>query len=165
MAFCVQCGAQVEGKFCQKCGAVNPAVPGADAGAQPGAGIGAAPPPTSTASAGGLTDNVAGALCYLIGFVTGIVFLVLAPYNQNPRIRFHAFQAIFFNLAWIAFWMAISIFTAMTKVFALLLLPVYPLVGLCGFGLWLFLMWKAYNNDPLVLPVIGPLAQQQANTR
>ena len=164
MAFCVQCGAQVDAKFCQACGAVNPAFAGA--GAQPGPGAGSPPPQQpAMAAAGGLTDNVAGALCYMLGLITGVVFLVLAPYNQNPRVRFHAFQAIFFNLAWIAFWMGLSVFTAMIKVFALLLLPLYPIVGLCGFGLWLFLMYRAYNNDPLVLPVIGPLAQQQANAR
>ena len=41
------------------------------------------------------------------GLATGILFLALAPYNQNPRIRFHAFQAILFNLAGIMAWFAI----------------------------------------------------------
>lgn len=164
MAFCVQCGAQVEAKFCPACGANNPAF--ANEGGQPGRGPGAMPPPMgSTVDASGLTENLAGALCYSMGLLTGIIFLVLAPYNQNPRIRFHAFQSIFFNLAWIGFWILLSVLTAITSVFAILLLPFYGLIGLGGFALWLFLMYRAYNNQPLVLPVIGAIAQQQANVR
>jgi uncharacterized membrane protein len=44
----------------------------------------------------------------------------------------------------------------------LLHLFVWLVVGLGGFLLGLFLMWRAYNNNPLVLPIIGPIAQQQA---
>ena len=47
-----------------------------------------------------MTDNVASALCYLLGLITGIIFLVLTPYNRNPVVRFHAFQSIFLNVAW-----------------------------------------------------------------
>src|SRR6187551_2817116 len=86
MAFCSNCGASVEGRFCAKCGTAMPA---------------ASAPAASAASAGGLTDNVAGALCYVLGVLTGIIFLVLAPYNQSKFVRFHAFQAIFFHLAFI----------------------------------------------------------------
>ena len=102
---------------------------------------------------------MACALCYLLGLITGILFLVLAPYNQNAKIRFHAFQSIFFNLAWIALSMAISILAMMISG---ALLMFYPLLSLAGFGLWLFLMYQAYNNQLFVLPVVGPLAQQQA---
>ena len=63
MAFCPSCGSQVDGRFCQKCGAT------VDAGAVP---PGAAP----AAGSSGLTDNAAGALCYLFGLITGILFLV-----------------------------------------------------------------------------------------
>lgn len=46
-----------------------------------------------------MSDNLAAALCYVLGFLTGILFLVLEPYNKNKLIRFHAFQSIFLNLA------------------------------------------------------------------
>jgi len=86
MAFCASCGAPVEGKFCAKCGApMGAAVP------PPGAAPGVA--------AAGMTDNAASALCYVLGLITGILFLVLAPYNQNKTIRFHAFQSIFLSIA------------------------------------------------------------------
>ncbi len=59
-----------------------------------------------------MTDNMAAALCYALGFITGILFLVLAPYNQNREIRFHAFQSIFLNIAWfVALWIIVSIIT------------------------------------------------------
>ncbi len=52
---------------------------------------------------------MACALCYLLGLLTGILFLVLEPYNKNRLIRFHAFQSIFLNIAWIAVYIALSI--------------------------------------------------------
>src|ERR1700722_15082786 len=106
MAFCANCGAEVSGRFCQKCGAP------ADAPGMPPPGVNPALnplPPTAVAPSIGMTDNMAGALCYLFGFITGILFLVLAPYNQNRNIRFHAFQSIFLNIAWIALWIVAAI--------------------------------------------------------
>jgi len=106
---------------------------------------------------------VAGALCYLVGFITGILFLVLEPYNKNPRIRFHAFQAIFFHLGWIVLYIGVTIVAMFLPLVLHLIVSLLMLVvGLGGFVLWLLLMYKAYNNTPLVLPIVGPLAQQQA---
>jgi uncharacterized membrane protein len=165
MAFCANCGAQAPGNFCPKCGAPIAAVPGA----APAQGYSPAPAPVPAAA--GMQENVAGALCYLVGFITGILFLVLEPYNKNPRIRFHAFQAIFFNLAWIVFWIVMTIVQvvfaailpwglhAILGIFAMLIGLV---VWLGGIVLWILLMFKAYNNTPLVLPIIGSLAQKQA---
>jgi len=118
-----------------------------------------------------MTDNVAGALCYLVGFITGILFLVLEPYSKNPRVRFNAFQSIFFHLGWIVFWIVLSIvgmvLTAILPwglhvILTLFSAIVWLIIGLGGFALWIFLMVRAYQNNPLVLPVIGPLAQKQA---
>ena len=141
MAFCGSCGAPVEGKFCAKCGAPMDA---------------AVPPP----GAAGMTDNAASALCYVLGLITGILFLVLAPYNQNKIIRFHAFQSIFLNVAWIAFWMVFNIVFAALHLFSLLFLS--PLIGLVFFILWIYMIITAYQGKKVVLPVIGPIAQQQA---
>ncbi|HZU23970.1 MAG TPA: hypothetical protein VFA04_00525 [Bryobacteraceae bacterium] len=111
-----------------------------------------------------MQENVAAALCYLAGLVTGILFLVLAPYNRNPRIRFHAFQSIFFNVAWIIFWIGLSIVTVVLPWGLHIIVTLLSLViWLGGFICWLLLMWKAYNNDRLVLPVVGPMAEAQAN--
>jgi len=118
-----------------------------------------------------MTENLAGALCYLVGFITGILFLVLEPYNKNPRVRFNAFQSIFFHLSWIVLWIVLSIVGMILAailpyglhiILALFSALVWLVIGLGGFVLWIILMMKAYNNNPLVLPVIGPLAQKQA---
>ena len=113
-----------------------------------------------------MEENVVCALCYLLFVLTGIIFLVMAPYNQNKLVRFHAFQSIFTWVALMGLWIAM-IFVH----FVLVLVPVvgpllntliYLILGLGGTGIWLFLMYKAYNKEKFILPVIGPLAEQQA---
>ncbi|HEY3440573.1 MAG TPA: hypothetical protein VGK29_07475 [Paludibaculum sp.] len=164
MPFCANCGTNMTGTFCPNCG--TPA--GAPPAATPNPPSGFAPPPPtpqdapSGAQSAGLSENAACTLCYIVGFVTGIVFLVMAPYNANPRVKFHAWQSIFFNIAWIAFWMAINVLTSMAHIFALVLLPIYALISFAGFLFWLFLMWKAYSGENFEIPVVGPLARQQA---
>ncbi len=103
-----------------------------------------------------IDDNVASALCYLLLGVTGALLLFLEPYSHNRRVRFHAFQAIFVNLAIIVFWVAISF---VGKSLALLISPLFLLACLV---LWLMLIWAAWQNERLVLPVIGPMAEKQA---
>jgi uncharacterized membrane protein len=93
----------------------------------------------------------------------GIIFLVLAPYNQNKIVRFHAFQSIFMHVAVIACYIALGILAAMLRsvgTFGLGIL--YPLLSFGAFLLWLYMMWSAYNNKLVVLPIIGELAQKQA---
>ncbi len=110
-----------------------------------------------------MSDNAASALCYLLGFITGILFLVIAPYNQNRIVRFHAFQSIFLNVAWVAVFIALNILFAIIHVFGLFFgLFLTPLIGLAFFVLWIYLMISAYQGKTVVLPIIGPLAQQQA---
>ena len=159
MAFCPNCGNNVTGSFCSNCGTnIGPAQAA-------GPGQGQAPPPAPVAGAG-MDENVASALCYALGLVTGIVFLALAPFNQNPRVKFNAWQSILFNVAWILLWIVLhivsSVLVAATGLFGLLMIPVYGLVSLTGLILWLFLMWKAYQGSPFELPVIAGIARQQA---
>lgn len=141
MAICSNCGTQFEGNFCPKCGA----------------SASSTTPVTPQPVSGGMTDNVAGALCYLLGFITGIIFLVLEPYKNNRAIKFHALQSIFLSVAWIVLWIVIGIILPWAAYFV-----VTPLLSLAGLGLWLFLMWKTYQNQKVVLPVIGEMAQKQA---
>ena len=154
MAFCPNCGSQVDGKFCAKCGTA--------VAAEPGGGGFATPPPAQVQSAG-MTENVAAALCYLLTWLTGILFLVLEPYNKNRTIRFHAFQSIFFGVGWTVLWIVVSMFTTVLSFVGLFFVSFLHLILLCGFFvIWLMLMYKAYNNQKWVLPVIGPLAEKQA---
>jgi len=167
MPFCANCGAQVEGRFCQKCGA--PVAAGAPMGGAPmGAGApgGAAAPIQPQTASAGLSDNAAGAICYLFGFITGILFLVLAPYNQSRNVRFNAFQSIFLNIAWFVLWIAVAIVSAVL-IHIPFLGPVvsFLLWGCLSIGalvIWLYMMFKTYNGEKIVLPIIGPMAEKQA---
>src|SRR5579884_3283841 len=157
MAFCANCGSQAEGKFCARCGA--PVASGSGPAA-PGFNV---PPPATPVQAGGLSDNMAAALCYLLTIVTGVLFLVLEPYNKNKLIRFHAFQAIFLGVAWFVAVILLGILTAPLAFLGFYLVwSLSRLVYLAFLVLLVVLMYKAYNNEKWVLPVIGPLAEKQA---
>jgi uncharacterized membrane protein len=153
MPFCASCGAQVSGGFCPQCGTP---VAGAGYGSTPPGGP--STPPPSGAGSSGLTENVAAALCYF--FIPAIIFLVMEPYNRSKTIRFHAFQAIFLTAAWIVLNFALGIMGFLLS--GLGFYYIGRLVSLGGLLLWLFLMYKAYNNERFVLPVIGQLAEKQA---
>ena len=103
-----------------------------------------------------LADNVASALCYLMLGVTGVLLLYIEPYGHNRHVRFHAFQSILLNLVIIVFWVGISL---AGRQVALLLSPVFMLGCLV---LWLVLIWTAWQDNRLVLPVIGHMAEKQA---
>jgi uncharacterized membrane protein len=154
MAFCPNCGTQAPGAFCPNCGAAVAAgatpPPPADAGASPQY------QQAQPLSAPGISDNVAGALCYFGTIITGIIFLILAPYNQSKFVRFHAFQSIFLAVAWIILWIVLGMLTHG------LILFLAPLIGLAGLVLWLYMMYSAFNNKRVKLPVIGDLAEKQA---
>jgi uncharacterized membrane protein len=160
MAFCPNCGTDSPGKFCAKCGSPMPAAETATPG-------GYVPPPAApVAQSAGMEENMASALCYLAGWLTGVIFLVLAPYNQNKTIRFHAFQSIFLSVAMIPIWIIFTILSFVMHYIpvlgALVMLLLWMVFGFGFFALWLFLMYKAYNKEKFVLPIIGPLAEKQA---
>ncbi len=159
MAFCPNCGTQADGRFCPKCGSPLPADSGGAPGTTPAA------PPAAQLQSSGMTNNVASALCYLLGLLTGILFLVLEPYNKDKTIRFHAFQSIFFHVALIAVGIVFSILASIIvhiPFFGWLVILLWPIFGLACFALWVFLMYKAYNNEKFKLPIIGDLAEKQA---
>jgi uncharacterized membrane protein len=145
MAFCTVCGAQTPdgSTICPACSR---------------SGAPAAGP--ATATAGGLTDNVAGMLAY-VTIIPAIVFLVIEPYNKSRFIRFHAFQCIFFAVAWTALWIVLSII-AHIPLLGWLTILIWPLIGLAGFVIWLVLLLKANQGQMWKLPFIGDLAEKQA---
>ena len=158
--FCPNCGANVQGRFCAKCGTAVDAPPGAASASANSAPPPGAQPYAAPATTGGLTDNVAGALCYALGIITGILFLVLAPYNQNKFVRFHAFQSVFFQAAWIVLWIALTTLSFILPWFVMGL--IWTLLPFLALGLWLLLIFKAYQNERFKLPIIGDLAEKQA---
>jgi uncharacterized membrane protein len=104
-----------------------------------------------TKTAAGMNQNVAGLLCYLAGWVTGLVFFLIE--KENRFVRFHAMQSII-------------TFGALTVLFIMLgFIPfvgwiITPFLGLAQLILWIVLMVKAYNGEYFKLPVIGDIAEK-----
>lgn len=96
-----------------------------------------------------LGENIKGALCYALGFVSGIFFLLTE--KENKFVRFHAMQSTIVFLS-LTFLITIPFLGWILSVF------IVPLSLL----LWLFLMYKAYQGEKFELPVIGDLAEKQA---
>ncbi len=99
----------------------------------------------------GLQENVAGLLCYVLGWVSGLIFYLIE--TDNKFVRFHAVQSIivfgFLNIVGIVFgWMY---YIGMV---------VGSIVSLLSFVLWVVLMIKAYQGIMYKLPVVGDLAEK-----
>lgn len=124
-------------------------------------------PSTVVGTETGLEENVAGALSYLLGPLTGILFYVLE--DENPFVRFHAAQStILFGGLFVA-GIALSIATgilAIIPVLGWLIAAVLGIVALLlapvGFVVWLFLMYSAYTGREYEVPVVGAYARQYA---
>ena len=116
----------------------------------------------------GLDENVASAACYVLGWVTGIIFLLVE--KDNKTVRFHAMQSILVFLPlMILEWIIGAVVTMMTIGAGL-----YGAYGIWGiFGLivtliwivmlilWLFLMYKAYQGEKFLVPIVGAIAENQ----
>ncbi|MGP8271930.1 MAG: DUF4870 domain-containing protein [Terracidiphilus sp.] len=110
----------------------------------------------------GLSDNAAGGLAY-ITIIPAIVFLVVAPYNRIPFVRFHSWQSIFLAIAWVAADVVLMILGHMPFI-GLINVVLWPLVALGFFILWIIVLIKAFNGERFKIPVIGDLAEKQANS-
>ena len=98
----------------------------------------------------GLQENVAGMLCYLGWWVSGIIFLVLEPNNKN--IKFHAWQAIIISIPFFIIWI---IFLIIPHIWV-----VAWLIWVAGWVLMIYMMYMTYQGKKVVLPIAGPLAQK-----
>ena len=172
MSFCQSCGTALAGdtRFCQSCGSSISLAGEASAPTSGGSGAVVAISSPTNLEQKTMDSNLVGALTYLAGFITGIIFLVINPYKSNSFVRFHAFQSIFFNVAWIAFWILWMILSAILTpltagVFGSIALPVMLIFSLGGFGIWAFLMYQAYQQKLFKLPLVGRFAAQHAGVR
>lgn len=102
----------------------------------------------------GLKENVAGVLCYVLGWVTGIVFLILEP--NNKTIKFHAFQSILVFAALTVIGVIISVIPGTVGAFF------DAVVWGITFKLWLVLMVMAAQERKYKLPWSGDLAEKWA---
>jgi len=150
MPFCKACGQEIgTATFCPKCGANQ------SAGAAPAPSPTAAPVASPTE---GLQENVAGLLCYVLGWLTGIIFLLI---DKRPFVKFHAAQSI-------------VVFGGLTVIrIALLFIHGFVgggfiswgvvgliglLVGLVTLVLWILLMVKAYQHENFRVPIAADIA-------
>ncbi len=102
-------------------------------------------------SSTGLDENVAGLLCYVAWWITGLVFFLIE--KDSKFVKFHAMQSIItFGALWIICWIVNAIpFVGWV---------IAGLIGLLITVLWIVLMVKAYQGEKFKLPVIGDLAEK-----
>ncbi|MCE9624247.1 MAG: DUF4870 domain-containing protein [Deltaproteobacteria bacterium] len=118
--------------------------------------------PQNTGGSGGtgLAPNVASLLCYLCTWVTGLIFILIE--KDNKDVKFHAWQALFLGIAVFAAYIVIMVIGFIPYVGMIAI--VLNLVVWVGFlVVWIMAMVKAYQGQRWVIPVIGPMAEQQAN--
>ncbi|SFL95322.1 Uncharacterized membrane protein [Gracilibacillus orientalis] len=105
-----------------------------------------------TKTSTGLDQNVAGLLTYVLGFITGIIFLLLE--KDNRFVRFHALQSTFIFVALIVVNTVLGMIPLLGWLVSILILPLTAV-------LWIVLMIKAYQGHYFKLPWIGDMVDQQ----
>ena len=123
------------------------------------------PPPPEGKSGTGLDPNVAGFLCYLAGWITGLIFYLTE--KDDDFVRFHAVQSIVFSVALIVVFIALSIFGTIIGMVPVIGAIVGLFLGLASlvvwmgaFVFWIILMVKAYQGERYKLPVLGDMAEK-----
>ncbi|MGA2508919.1 MAG: DUF4870 domain-containing protein [Candidatus Acidiferrales bacterium] len=155
MAHCTKCGAALadNAAFCAGCGASQ----AAPAGANPGT-----PPVHSAAQPEQMAENVAGLLCYVLGWITGLIFYFI---DKRPSVRFNAaqsivlfggFQILYFILGAV---FGLSMFTGGFAGFSMVW-ALYGLLDIAIFVLWIVLMIKAYQGQRFRVPVVADIAEK-----
>jgi uncharacterized membrane protein len=109
----------------------------------------------------GLSDNAAAGIAYLT-IIPAIVFLIVEPFKRSPYVRFHAWQSIFFFVAWAVIDILVGLVQNIVPSTVFLTLTVLQLVGLAIFIVWLIVFIGAFGGKLIKLPIIGGLAARQA---
>jgi uncharacterized membrane protein len=112
----------------------------------------------------GLDSNLAGALAYVLGWVTGLIFYVIE--DDDQFVRFHALQSILLSVAFFGIYVALTIVSIVLGVIGLgfLLALLWPVVWLGGLAVWILSMYQAYNHRWYEFPVIGGIARQKTGS-
>lgn len=109
------------------------------------------PPEEPKKTSLGMDENVEGLLAYLLGWVTGIIFLVLE--KDSDFVRFHAMQS---TITFLGLTILVIIFKAIPLIGPALV----ALTDLLGLVLWILGMVKAYQGERYKFPIVGDLAEQ-----
>ncbi|ATU08233.1 DUF4870 domain-containing protein [Methanohalophilus portucalensis] len=92
----------------------------------------------------GLEENIAGVLTYLLGFITGIIFLLIE--KENKSVRFNAAQSI-------VVFGGLSILNTIVSMVPVLGGVISSLIGLVSLVLWFYLIYMTYTGNLVRLPV------------
>jgi uncharacterized membrane protein len=116
----------------------------------------------------GLDENVASAACYVLGWLTGIIFFLME--KDNKTVKFHAMQSILtFLPLTILYWILGAIFSMMVFGAGIygaygawqILSLISTLIAIVMLILWLVLMFKAYQGEKFKVPIVGDIAENQ----
>jgi len=99
----------------------------------------------------GLEQNVAGLLCYVVGWITGLIFFLVE--KDNKFVRFHAMQSILV-------FGGLTIISIVIGIIPFLGWLISSLISVLALILWILLMVKAYQNTWYKLPWVGDLAEK-----
>jgi uncharacterized membrane protein len=105
-------------------------------------------------SSTGMNENLAALLSYVLGFITGIIFFVIE--KESKFVKFHAMQSILVSAALMVLSFVLGFIPFIGWLALILLGPV-------SFVLWILLMVKAYKYVWFKLPVVGDIAEKQAD--
>jgi len=105
-------------------------------------------------SSTGMNENLAALLSYVLGFITGIIFFVIE--KESKFVKFHAMQSILVSAALMVLSFVLGFIPFIGWLALILLGPV-------SFVLWIILMVKAYKYVWFKLPVVGDIAEKQAD--
>ena len=100
----------------------------------------------------GLEENIAGLLCYLLGWVTGIIFLIIE--KESKFVRFHAIQSM-------ATFLSLMIISWIFILIPFIGIVISWFCSLLGLILWIILMIKAYQGEMYELPIVGEFAKEK----
>jgi len=103
----------------------------------------------------GLDKNIAALLSYALGWVSGLVIILIE--KEDDFIRFHAMQSI---ITFGALTVLSILFGTMFIFFGF----IGPFIHVAGIVLWILLMIKAYQGEKFMLPVVGEMAERRAKT-
>jgi len=107
----------------------------------------------------GAKPNVAGLLCYSVGWVTGLIFFLME--KDNKFVRFHAMQSMIVFGVWMVLNIVLSMVLGVLGIYFAAFF-IFQLIGLVGIVLWIVLMIKAYQGETFKLPIAGDIAEQNA---
>ena len=176
--YCASCGEELapDAKFCENCGTQVEQDQPAESNSTPAAEPAATDTEGATSAgssgdevAGGLEPNVAGALSYLLGFITGLIFFLIE--DEDEFVRYHAAQSIvvfggLFVLS-IVFSVVNSVIAGLIftgtgfflwSLVSLLFSLIWLVIGLGSLILWIYLMVKAYEGETVRVPVAANIA-------